>query len=305
MALNKTVNEINADCDKTQDFILKCENEFDESLNAVVNEFLSDCEYDIVLLAGPSSSGKTTTAGKIAQKIKEKNRNAYTVSLDDFYLDRDNIPLDSNGLRDFETVYSLDLDCLHKTFRDLIEKRKAELPVFDFLTGTRKTQTNHIELEKNDVIIVEGIHALNPLITAGLGENHIFRIYISVSSRVVDNSGKTLLSKRDLRLIRRIVRDYGHRGTSPENTFVQWPSVLSGEDKYLFPYELNADRKINSFHAYEPCMFRKRAVDLLSAIEPDSLHYEKAQYLINQLVLFKEIPVSLLPEDSLLVEFLG
>lgn len=296
--INKNVSE---DAEK---FIAACEKRFDTAVSDVVNEFLVNSDYDIVLLAGPSSSGKTTTAGILSQKIKKSGRNAYTVSLDDFYMNRDDIPLNDDGMKDYENVTALDIGLIHKCFNDLIEKRKAELPVFDFTTGRRSTQTKHIELEKNDVIIVEGLHALNPVITDGLDESHLYRIYISVSSRVTGDDGKILLNKRNLRLIRRMIRDYRHRNSPVENTFFMWQGVLKGEDKFLFPFESYANVKINSFHAYETCIFRSEALRLLNEIEEDNEHFEKAQELIGAISLFEEIEPSLLPETSLLNEFL-
>lgn len=285
-------------------FITACEKRFNSSVSDVVNEFLSNSDYDIVLLAGPSSSGKTTTAGILSQKIQKSGRNAYTVSLDDFYMNRDDIPLNEDGMKDYENVTALDIGLIHKCFNDLIEERKAELPVFDFTTGKRSDKTKHIELEKNDVIIVEGLHALNPVITDGLDESHLYRIYISVSSRVTGDDGKILLNKRNLRLIRRMIRDYSHRNSPVENTFFMWQGVLKGEDKFLFPFESYANVKINSFHAYETCIFKNEALRLLNEVGEDSEFYEKAQELIGAISLFEEIEPSLLPKTSLLNEFL-
>ena len=285
-------------------FIAECEKKFDDELNAAVRAFLSDSRYDIVMLAGPSSSGKTTTAGKIAQKIRESGRNAFTVSLDDFYRNREDIPADENGIKDFENVTALDVELIHEVFNSLIEKRFAEMPLYDFTTGTRSSETKKIELGKNDVIIVEGLHSLNPAITEGLDDSHLFRIYISVSSRVLDDDGKVLLNKRNLRLMRRMIRDFKHRSSTAENTFNQWQSVLQGEDKYLFPYETYADIKINSFHAYEPCITRQQVLAQLDTVEPDSRFYESAQELKRVYENAADINCGFLPENSLLCEFL-
>lgn len=287
------------------EFIKECEESFDNSVNDVVKTFLSDSDYDIVLLAGPSSSGKTTTAGIIAEKIRSSGRNAYIVSLDDFYLNREDIPFNEEGLKDYENVTALDIELIHQSFAELIEKRKAELPVFDFMTGCRSRETKHIELEKNDVIIVEGLHALNPVITDGLDESHLYRIYISVSSRIFGDDGRILLNKRNLRLIRRMIRDYEHRNSSVENTLLMWQGVLRGEDKFLFPFESLADVKINSFHAYEACIFRNEALRLLDGITQDSSYYTQAEELKAALSVFEEINTALLPHNSLLNEFLA
>lgn len=300
-----TLSLINENANKNaQYFIRACEEEFNSAVDDVVKGFLSDSDYDIVLLAGPSSSGKTTTAGILAEKIRQSGRNAYIVSLDDFYLNIEDIPVNEDGMKDYENVTALDIGLMYKCFNDLIVNRKAELPVFDFMTSHRSEKTKYIELQKDDVIIVEGLHALNPVITDGLDEGHLYRIYISVSSRVSDSNGRILLNKRNLRLIRRMIRDYRHRNSPVEHTLFMWQGVLKGEDKFLFPFESNADVRINSFHAYEPCIFRNEALRLLMEVGWESEFFEKAQELIGVISLFKEIEPSLLPEKSLLNEFL-
>lgn len=291
--------------ENAQGFIFACEERFDSAVNAVVNTFLSNPVYDIVLLAGPSSSGKTTTAGILAQKIRSSGRNAFIVSLDDFYFNRADIPLNEDGMKDYENVTALDIELIHKCFGELIEKRESELPIFDFTTGSRSEKTKHIALGKDDVIIVEGLHALNPVITQGLDETHLYKIYISVSSRILDDDGEILLNKRNLRLIRRMIRDYEHRNSSVENTLFMWQGVLSGEDKFLFPFESYADVKINSFHAYETCLFKNEALRLLSEVPSDSIYIEKVKELRNAIKRFNPIDVSLLPEKSLLNEFIS
>ena len=286
-------------------FINECENHFDSCLENAVERILSDSDCDIVLLAGPSSSGKTTTAGKIAEKIRATGRNAYTVSLDDFYFNREDIPAGEDGVQDFESVSALDTELIHRVFNSLINDRSAELPVFDFVTGNRKEETTHIELARDDVIIVEGLHALNPVITSGLEESHLFKLYISVSTRVTGDNGKVLLNKRNLRLARRIIRDAKHRNTPAEDTLSRWGSVLHGEDKYLFPFESNAEMKIDSFHPYEPCMFRAAVLEQLDTVGEDSEFFEKACELRRVYENACLIGADLLPEDSLLQEFLG
>lgn len=300
-ALNDINNSVN---NNTVDYITECEKRFDDDVNKVVSTFLSDSKCDIVLLAGPSSSGKTTTAGKIADKIRQSGRNAFIVSLDDFYLNRDDIPEGEDGLKDFENVTALDIDLIHRTFSELIENRIAELPLYDFKTGSRADETKRIALGENDVIVVEGLHALNPVITDGLDEDHLYRIYISVSSRVLGQNGEILLNKRNLRLLRRMIRDSKHRNVPAENTFNQWPSVLRGEDKYLFPFESYANVKINSFHPYEPCIFKQEILGQLDTIAESSMFFKKASEIKSIFALFENIDASLLPDNSLLCEFL-
>lgn len=301
----RTLSDINKSvASDVESFIESAEEGFDGSVSSLVERFVSDCDCDIVLLAGPSSSGKTTTAGKIVEKINRSGRNAYTLSLDDYYHNAADIPMTDKGVRDFENVSALDIDLIHKTFSDLIENRKATVPEFDFVSGTRKSEMRSIELKKDDVIIVEGLHALNPIITKGLDESHIYKVYISVSSRVTDDDGKVIFSKRNLRLVRRMIRDYHYRNTSVEKTFSQWPEVLKGEDKYIFPYEKNARFRIDSFHPYESSIFRDEAVELLDTVDNASCFYPLAQQLKEDFSRLRPIDISKMPDDSLLREFI-
>lgn len=301
----RTLSDINKSvASDVESFIESAEEGFDGSVSSLVERFVSDCDCDIVLLAGPSSSGKTTTAGKIVEKINRSGRNAYTLSLDDYYHNAADIPMTDKGVRDFENVSALDIDLIHKTFSDLIENRKAMVPEFDFVSGTRKSEMRSIELKKDDVIIVEGLHALNPIITKGLDESHIYKVYISVSSRVTDDDGKVIFSKRNLRLVRRMIRDYHYRNTSVEKTFSQWPEVLKGEDKYIFPYEKNARFRIDSFHPYESSIFRDEAVELLDTVDNASCFYPLAQQLKEDFSRLRPIDISKMPDDSLLREFI-
>ena len=287
-------------------YIRSCEDEYKKQVNEAVEKILENSVVDIVMLAGPSSSGKTTTAMKIAEGITKKGKNAFRISLDDFYLNRDDIPINSDGLPDYENITALDLPLIKETFNSLITKREAELPAFNFNTGKREEQGTHIELKANDVIIVEGIHALNPKLITGIDSDHVYKIYINASSRVVtENTGRVLLTKRNVRLTRRLIRDYKFRGSTVENTYFLWAGVRKGEDKFIFPYKSNADFFINSFHAYEPCIFRDEAIKLLSTVAEDSAYGDEALRLKESMSKFDSLDPSLLPEDSLLREFVG
>lgn len=257
------------------------------------------------MLAGPSSSGKTTTAALLSKGIETMGGKAYTFSLDDFYFPHSvGYPLDENGEPDYECVEALDVELIHRCLGELITKGKSSLPVFDFKSGERINGKKNISLEENDIIIVEGLHALNPVITDTLDKSRLYKIYVSVSSRVYDENGDVLLSKRDLRFVRRMVRDYKFRSTGVERTFEVWESVMRGEDKYLFPFEYLADIKINSFHPCEPCVLAERAVELLKSAL-GSEYTLKAMRMIDKLDFFEKIDYSVLPENSLLREFTG
>lgn len=288
-----------------KELIENAEKRYDGILEEIVKKIKDDSEKKIVMLAGPSGSGKTTTANKIKEKLAEYGHVAYTVSLDDFYKNIGTGPKNDDGTYDFESIDSLDVDSIHKALKELIENNESELPLFDFMTGKRKTEKNIIKLQKDDVIIVEGLHALNPRIIETLPDKNLFKIYISVRSRIYDENEDVVLSKRNLRFIRRMIRDFKFRNSPVEHTYSLWPKVTEGEDRYLFPFEDNADFKINSIHIYEPCVFKKEAIELLSDVEKTSPNFENANMLINNLEKFPEIKKSAVPENSLLREFLG
>lgn len=285
-------------------FIDDCVNKYEQKINLAVENILKDKTVDIVLLAGPSSSGKTTTAGKLAQGIRTKGKNAYIISLDDFYLNRDDIPINSDGLPDYENVTAMDIPLIKKTFNSLINERSAVVPIFSFKTGKREKNGKTVHLNENDVVIVEGIHALNPIITDGVDPSHVYKIYISVSSRFTADNGRILLTKRNIRLVRRMIRDYHHRSSSVERTYFLWAGVRKGEDKFVFPYKNRADEFIDSTHPFEECMFRDEAIELLGHIDEESPYYDESQRLKESLEQFIPVSRDLLPENSLLHEFI-
>lgn len=300
-----TLEIINKKAKNPSQFLSRCSEEYHGKVKSAAEKIFFDKSQKIIMLAGPSSSGKTTTANILSRYINDFGGKAYTVSLDDFYHPHSvGYPLDENGKPDYECVEALDIELLHSKLRELSDGKKSSLPVFDFKTGERINNAKTIELKENDVIIFEGLHALNPVITDNLDAKELFRIYVSVSSRVYDEKGEVLLSKRDLRFIRRMVRDFSFRSTSVEFTFEVWQSVTRGEDKYLFPYEYLADTKLDSFHPCEPCVFSRRAIELLSHIKNDE-YKEKASRLARTLSFFDNTDYSVLPEDSLLREFTG
>ena len=178
---------------------------------------------------------------------------------------------------------------------DIIKNGTTRLPHFDFVSGRRSGFSDPITLGKDDVLIVEGIHALNPVITDSLPSENLMKLYVSVSSRISDEDGDVLMSKRDLRFVRRLVRDYYHRASSVERTYDLWGSVQRGEDKYIFPYSHLAAEKIDSLHAYEPCVFRALAVPMLSSVGSGSEWYDEAQMMIERLERFEPLPVDVIP----------
>ncbi len=258
----------------------------------------------LVMLAGPSSSGKTTTAELLSKDLIKNGRGAKVISLDDFYKDQNEKIFFEDGTPDFETVKSLDTEKIKECLSNITEKGECLLPRFSFVTGMREKEPVHLTLEKDEVVIVEGLHALNPVITDSLESEKLTKLYVSVSSRIMNQNG-VFLSKRDIRFIRRMVRDYLFRNSGVDYTFYLWNGVRKGEDRYLFPFRPLADIKIDSFHSYEMCVLKETALSLLSHIEKESPYFELSKKLFEKLSQFVSIEKEKMPESSLLREFIG
>lgn len=303
---SNTLESINALASQApQTLVRRSEEQFDRRLREITTRIAGEDGREIVMLAGPSASGKTTTAGKIAEKCMSRGMRTHVVSLDDFYLNRDQIPMDENGVRDFETVYALDLPLFTETMHSLLSGWETALPQFDFTVGKRSETVRRVSLGAQDCVVVEGLHALNPVITDALPQKNLLKIYISVSTRIYNAKGDVVLGKRSLRLLRRMMRDYQFRASSVENTYALWENVRVGEDKYLFPFCALADVRLNSAHLSAPCVFRDMALPLLEAANLHGAQQAHAQGLIAALRQFVPISASEIPADSLLREFLG
>lgn len=287
-----------------EDFVFFCEDEYKKRIDSAVERIQAEKGRGLVMLAGPSSSGKTTTAKIICEKLRQGGRPARIVSLDDFYFDQAVSFRFEDGTPDFETIRAVDIDFAVESLNRLMDGGQCMLPRFSFITKKREPELYRAKLEENEIIVTEGLHAINPLLTDRLCADFMLKIYVSVSSRV-RNDGEILLSKRNLRFIRRMIRDEKFRNADVEYTMMLWKGVLLGEDRYIFPYKDLADIKINSFHAYEPCVFQKNAVKLLDRVGSSSVYFDEAQKIVGALSLFKSIPAPSVPKNSLLREFIG
>lgn len=301
---NYDVGEINSLLGKNKkEYIKKCESNYHAQLDAVVEDILKEENRYLVMLAGPSSSGKTTTAKLIKQKLNIAGRSACVISLDDFYLVQDEPHTFEDGTVDFERVEALDIPLISSCLHELINDGESSLPKFCF-HKKKRDGFKRLCIASDEVIIVEGLHAINPVITQLLSDEKMLKLYVSVSSRITDGD-KVIFSKRDLRFIRRMIRDYYHRSSEIEYTFYLWKGVRMGEDRYLFPFTDNADRKIDSIHPYEIALFKKNAMKLLDRVHFDSVYFENANELKKKLEAFEELDESLMPNGSLLGEFIG
>ena len=258
----------------------------------------------LVLLAGPSSSGKTTSCKRLSIQLAVNGLKPLQISLDDYFVDRDKTPKDENGEYDFESIYALNLDLLNDQFNALFRGEEVDLPKYDFPSGKSIKSGKKLKLEPNNVLVVEGIHALNPELTAHIPEEQIYRVYASALTTILlDNHN--YIPTTDNRLLRRIIRDYKYRGVSAQETIHRWPSVRAGENKWIFPFQENADAMLNTAMLYELSVLKMQAEPLLQQVPENCEEYAEAYRLLKFLKYFKGIPYNNLPPTSLLREFLG
>lgn len=276
----------------------------ERNLYEIATDISQHSDVKLILIAGPSSSGKTTFAERLYIQLRVNGIKPVTVSLDDYFVNREATPKDEFGAYDFESLYALDLDLFNEHLVDLIAGKEVVIPRFDFTTGSRKDEGETIKLEKNQVLIVEGIHALNEKLTESIPHKYKRKIYISALTQInVDDW--TPISSSDTRLIRRIYRDIQYRGTSVKNTIKMWPSVRRGEEKNIFPFQEEADYMFNSSLIYEKSIFKKLVQPELEKIEPGEPEYHEAQRLIRLLQFFVPAYAQTVPVNSILREFTG
>lgn len=276
--------------------------------NRKLVELVLDIEkrHDIkmILIAGPSSSGKTTFAQKLGVQLTLTGYNPIKISMDNYFKERKDNPLGPDGKYDFETVDAIDIELFNAQMKDLISGKKVELPEFNFLTGCKEYRGKFLQLTEKDVLIVEGIHALNPILTTFTPDKNKYKIYIApIATLNIDSYTK--VSSTDTRVLRRMLRDYTTRGHSVERTFDLWPNVKKGEEKYIFPFVNSVDFIYNSSLIYEPCVIRSYAQPLLLQITSDSPYYSESRRLYEYLNNFISIDTSSIPIDSIMREFIG
>ncbi len=259
--------------------------------------------YKIVLLSGPSSSGKTTTSMKLSLYLKSLGLNPTHLSIDDYFHERSETPLGANGKPDFESLTAVDTKLFDNQISKLLKGSKVTVPTFNFVEG-KKEYKRTIQLKDNDILIIEGLHALNENILTNIPKKKKFKVYISPLTYLnIDNDNR--ISMTDLRLLRRIVRDNRTRGYSPSTTLNNWSDVRDGEEKYVFPYQDNADVIFNSSLAYELAVLKTFAEPLLFTIKEDDIEYLTAQRLLELLKCVLPIPSETVPQISILREFIG
>jgi len=261
-------------------------------------------EVKLVLIAGPTSSGKTTTARKLETYLCSKGLITHRISVDDYYLNRRDTPRDANGDYDYENITAIDLNLFNKHLMKLLAGEKVLLPEYNFITGEREYKNRYLKLGEKDIIVIEGLHALNEDLTMSIEKRYKYKIYISPLTQLnIDNHNRIHTS--DTRRLRRIVRDHKTRGYSAAETLSRWKKIREGEEKYIFPFQDTADVIINSALIYEIGVLKTYAEPLLFSVEDDDPAYPEALRLINFLRNFLPIPSEEVPRDSVLREFIG
>ena len=258
----------------------------------------------LILLAGPSSSGKTTTCKRLSIQLIANGLRPLQISLDDYFVDREQSPRDEKGDYDFESIHALNLKLINEQFNALFNGEEVELPRYDFPTGKSVKSGNKLKMEDNNVLVVEGIHALNPELTAQIPEDLKYRVYVSALTTILLDD-HNYIPTTDNRLLRRIIRDYKYRGVDARETIRRWPSVRAGENKWIFPFQENADVMFNSAMLFELAVIKQQAEPLLEQVPENCPEYSEAYRLLKFLKYIKPIPNTDIPPTSLLREFLG
>ena len=302
----RTIGDFNQaiDANHATDIINISEALQEKKIAKIAEEIASRKGVKLVLLAGPSSSGKTTSCKRLSIQLAVNGLKPLQISLDDYFVDREKTPKDASGEYDYESIYALDLDLINEQFNALFRGEEVELPKYDFQSGKSKKSGNKLKMTDNNVLVVEGIHALNPELTAHIPQEQIFRVYASALTTILlDNHN--YIPTTDNRLLRRIIRDNKYRGVSAQETIHRWPSVRAGENKWIFPFQENADAMLNTAMLYELAVIKMQAEPLLQQVPENCEEYAEAYRLLKFLKYFKGIPYNNLPPTSLLREFLG
>ncbi len=302
-----TAPDLNKICTegKYVDVLRLFETHYEDQLSLIAETiYKKKDQIKIILLAGPSSSGKTTTAKKLSLYLKVKGINCHKISLDDYFVDRVDAPRDENGELDFSSIESIDTALFNNHLTKLLSGHKVSMPTFDFITGKKVYENKYLKLEENDILIIEGIHTLNEKLTQNIPRENKFKIFMSPLIHLkLDNHNR--VHTTDVRKIRRIVRDNQFRGTNAETTLAMWPNVDKEARLSIYPYQDDADAMINSSLGYELSVLRIYAEPLLYGIESTSPEYPEAMRLINLLRNFLPITSEVVPKDSILREFIG
>ena len=302
----RTIGDLNEAISKgySSQLIMVSEALQEKKIAKIADEIAQRKGIKMVLIAGPSSSGKTTTCKRLSVQLAVNGIKPIGISLDDYFLDREKTPRDEKGDYDFENLHALNLPLFNEQLTALFKGDEIELPRYDFPTGTSQKSGKHLRLGENEILVVEGIHALNPELTAQIPNEQIFRVYASALTTVLlDNHN--YIPTTDNRLLRRIIRDHKYRAVTAQETIRRWPSVRAGENKWIFPFQENADAMFNTAMLFELAVIKSQAEPLLEAVPENCPEHAEAYRLLKFLRYIKPIPETQIPPTSLLREFLG
>lgn len=287
-----------------QAFIELSEERYNQQINQIADKIAQKSnQCSILLVSGPSASTKTTTAQKLSSCLGSHGIHSVVISLDNFFVNRDDLPILENGDVDYESIHTLDMETLRACFDDLLHKKQSEFPIFDFPKGKRSEKTQHIKVSQDTIVIIEGIHALNPIIVEGQDHESFMKLYISPSSDYYFGE-EMVLSSRNIRLVRRLVRDYFHRKNSIESTIDMWVNVVKSELINIMPYKKEADFTIDSTIMYEAGIYEHYLAKIIKTSELTGFHQSKMEEVLRALSRFNTLPLELVPRDTVLREFL-
>ena len=297
--LNKSVTE-----NKIKDYIMLDEALHEKKIANIADEIAKNRNVKMVLIAGPSSSGKTTFAQRLGIQLRINGIKPVTISVDNYFVERPDTPKDENGNYNFEDIEAIDLKLFNEHLTKLLNGEEIEIPKFDFKVGTKRYDGTTMKLEEDEILVIEGIHCLNDKLTRSIKKDKKYKIYISALT-VLNMDRYNRISTTDTRLVRRIVRDHQFRNYTAKDTIKAWSNVNKGEEKNIFPYQEQADSIFNTSLIYELGVLKSYALPLLGEITEEEKEYAEARRLINMLKYFKEIPTDYVPTNSLLKEFIG
>ena len=301
-----TIGDLNNAIDKgyTPQLIQISEALQEKKIASIADNIAHQKGVKMVLIAGPSSSGKTTTCKRLSVQLAVNGLKPIGISLDDYFLDREQTPKDENGDYDFEHLHALNIPLLNEQMNALFRGEEVELPRYNFQKGKSEWSGKKLKLSGKEILVVEGIHALNPELTKDIPEEQIYRVYASALTTILlDNHN--YIPTTDNRLLRRIIRDHKYRGVSAKDTIHRWPSVRKGENRWIFPYQENADAMFNTAMLFELAVIKRQAEPLLEQVPENCEEYAEAYRLLKFLKYIKPIPEDQIPPTSLLREFLG
>lgn len=287
-----------------EEFVLEAEEAFAVQIKETVDKIEKRRpECKILMVSGPSSSGKTTTANMIKDELMRRGIWSTVISLDDFYVGIARLPLLKDGGKDFESIDGLDIEQVKKSIKGIVYEGFCDMPIYDFSTMAPSSERRQIKLPENGMIIIEGLHALNPVITEGLPLDSVFKIYVSVENDV-QLGGEKVIHPTSIRLTRRVLRDFYFRDTEAVRTILMWNNVCRGENLYIKPLKEQSNVALNSFHAYELCVMATPMIELCADVTEDLDVYEAIKRLEKKLDMFERLDKSVVPPTSLLKEFL-